>query len=96
MNSDGTEHYRWEPVNPVNRTVPPPVTRVKRLVRYMTAPWRAAIGVPVAYAVTWLNYGHHVAQGAFWMTYGAWFAAWFIVFWLYELHVWAGGRRPGE
>lgn len=68
-------------------------TRAKRLVRHMTTPWRLITGLPVAYATTWLAYQHHVAQGAFWMAYAAWIVAMFLVFWLYELHAWSGGRR---
>lgn len=70
---------------------------IQELKRAMEAngvtPWRLITGLPVAYATTWLAYQHHVAQGAFWMAYAAWIVAMFLVFWLYELHAWSGGRR---
>lgn len=77
-------------------TITHPETRTKRLVRHMTTPWRLIAGLPVAYATTWLAYQHHVAEGAFWMAYASWLVAIFIVFWLYELHHWAGGRSKLE
>ena len=69
-------------------------TRPKRLVKYMTQPARIIAGIPIALFLDWLNSsGHHMTQSQFWFAYVCWFPAIFIVFWLYELHHWAGGKR---
>jgi hypothetical protein len=72
--------------------VPPPSTRAKRLVRHMTNPPRLAVGAPVSWAVAWFSYGHHITDSGFATAYGCWLLAMFIIFWLYELHTWAGGK----
>ena len=76
------------------------VTRVRedttrrRLLRWMTQPARIIAGIPIALFLDWLNSsGHHMTQSQFWFAYVCWFPAIFIVFWLYELHARAGGRR---
>jgi hypothetical protein len=69
-------------------------TRWRRCLRWMTSPWRIIAGIPIAFFLDWLNSsGHHLTQGGFWEAYISWFPAIFIVFWLFELHAWAGGRR---
>lgn len=68
------------------------VSRFKRLVRYMSDPGRLVIGFPVAYAVDWLSYGHHVTSGNYWQDYLGWLLAMFTLFWIYEINRWAGGR----
>jgi len=80
---------------PCRRVPADPVS--KRLVRYMTAPGRVILGVPVALFLSWLDNGHHrldqLGWDGFWSAYGCWFVGLFLLFWLYELHAWAGGRR---
>jgi ABC-type multidrug transport system permease subunit len=75
----------------LNQKYPPP-SRSKRLVKYMTTPSRLVFCIPASWAVAWLNYSHHVTEASFWTCYIAYIVAVFILFWLYELHHWAGGR----
>jgi hypothetical protein len=66
----------------------------RRCLKWMTSPWRIVAGIPVAFFLDWLNSsGHHLTEGGFWVAYACWFPATFIIFWLYELHAQAGGRR---
>lgn len=71
-------------------------TMFRRLVRYMLNPGRVVVGLPVAWALAWIDYGHRVTQDRFWPAYGAWFGGLFIVFWVLEAYRWAGGRFLGE
>jgi hypothetical protein len=66
-------------------------TRAKRLVKHMTTPWRLILGLPTAYLTAWLTNHHQVTSFAYLTAYGAWLITMFLIFWLYELHHWAGG-----
>lgn len=68
-------------------------TRTRRLTRYMTNPYRIVAGVPIAIIVALLDNHWHLSWNTFWPAYLTYIPAIFLIFWLSELHHWAGGSR---
>lgn len=66
-------------------------TRPKRMVRYMTNPGRVLTGAPVALFTAFATNSWHLSWANWGWAYLLWFPIIFVVFWLGELHRWAGG-----
>jgi hypothetical protein len=89
-NKDDKISY-WRQDSAPHVSVQPKPSRGRRLIKYMTQPGRIAIGIPIAWIITFFTH-HQVSESNFWWAYLAWTLGGLIWFFIREIRNWADGQ----